>query len=214
MTVHSIDQSKWTVEHQAENWLCWAAVTKAIGEYHGVAMKAQTSLAQDMFDAGLIKSTNSPGHPKKALTELPTYKSSFRSNELWRQVRKPSNQTEIDDAVRDLGDTLVGYLSFGPILTQLTEHNDETWELTISADYSFSHAVAIIQYDDSNGFVTYTDPAKAGTMDKDVQIDDLVTGFHYADQSMFGPNALKLFVAPPQSVRARVKTLWQISEKV
>jgi hypothetical protein len=198
MTVYSVNTSKFVLDHQTENWLCWCATVKCVADYHGIAGPDQKGIATAMGKS------NQPGPPVQTLRTLLAF----------------TNSTVIDHSVADasqagarateIGEQLKGYLQFGPMIGALTTHDDSKWTLSGSTTpYRFLHAVVFWKYDDSTGLVSMRDPArKAPNTDFQVKLSDLPKRFTYMQSAELGPKALDLLVSPPATIDVRLQKLY------
>lgn len=217
MPFYGISSNQIKVEHQAAHWLCWAAVTKALVQYHGATVFDQQSLAKKAASENLIKSENSPGNPVTILTKLSSYKGQFDCHTVWKQITKVSSASERDQVKSDLKWTLQCQLDQGPLLAQFAEKDDAVWNVINSqgkqTTYTFSHAALVINYKDDKETITLADPASYKGPQK-ITIDELVNGFLYTRQQALGQQTLAAFQGnPPAKINARLKGLTCISRK-
>lgn len=219
MTEYSVRGKEFYVQHQEQNWLCWASVAVAIANYHNIQTPVPTSLANlfdsdqesfaaAMFDkkgAGTLNSPRSPHGALKALCGMDNTSLKYDK----------ATDSSVASRVTELGEELKKNLPKGPMIIGLTTHDDSTWLLKGKAQpYIWKHAVIAYSYDDSLHNIKIADPAKRLESEryKTISLRDLVKGFEYAKGSDFGPQAQGMFSGTPPDTKARIYLLVTVTK--
>lgn len=199
--IYQVNMEKFSVEHQAESWLCWAATVKAVANYKGLGCPDQQGL-------GTIYKNKATGNSPSAVLEQ-RYK--LKASNLIEWATKPS-AADIDICKQDLRDNLKLNLSAasGPLLCGLTEANDTAWNITVNGvpkpKYTFKHATLIFKFDDISDTVYLADPARPDAKGRyvGVSVDSLVRGFEYIQVSDLGPKASAIVPVGLTDIKVRL----------
>lgn len=116
--IYQVNMEKFSVEHQAESWLCWAATVKAVANYKGLGCPDQQGLG------AMCKGKATGNNPSAVLEQR--YK--LKASNLIDWGTRPS-AAEVEVSKQDLRNNLKFNLSSasGPLLCGLTEANDTAY---------------------------------------------------------------------------------------
>lgn len=198
--IYQVNMERFSVEHQAESWLCWAATVKAIASYNKRGNPDQKGLER------IYKDKTEGNDPTKVLSERYNLKSSSLIG--WREKAKSG---DMEKRKSELRETLKDNLSeaSGPLLCGLTEANDTKWMITVKNSkkpYVFKHATLIFKFDEASDLVYFADPARPPERGRYVafSVSDLVKGFDYIKVSDIGPKASKIVPSGLSDIRVRL----------
>jgi hypothetical protein len=201
--IYQVNMEKFSVEKQAESWLCWAATAKAVAAYKGLGSPDQQGLATLYADKA---QGNSPAKVLKDKYQLTA------ANLVDWPVKAAG--AELRQRQQDLRDNLKYNLTDrGPFLSSMTEANDSKWTITtsqgVNPNYVFRHATLLFKYDDGADVAYLADPARSDARGRyvGVSIADLVGGFDYIKASDLGPKASAMLPTGMTDIRVRLYRL-------